>query len=260
MVCVGCAQRGFDLFLTDTNEEELLYFSQCLSRIYGVNIDFYPCDMSDSHSRKTLLEYLASSQFRFNMIANIAGIDPEGLFLDTSRETIMRVMNINIIAPLDIIRSLTPLRDEKKPLRILNVCSMAGFFPMPLKSIYAASKRALIDMSRALQAEFKPLGVTVTALCPAGMATNEALVKNMSVQGIFGRLTTLQLSTIASNAISRALKGKAIYIPGIFNRFVLGLSRFAPASLISAFIYNRWKKVNEAYFKKFNDQGLMKRT
>lgn len=257
MVCVECAQRGFDLFLSDTEEEKLLHFAQCLARIYNVNVDFYPCDMSDFSSRTALIEYLNSSPYRFHMIINIAGIDPEGLFLKTSRETITRVMNINIVAPLDMIRSLTPLRDETKPLRILNVCSMAGFFPMPLRSIYAASKRALIDMSRALRSELKTLDATVTALCPAGMATNELLVKNMSVQGIFGRLTTLQLSTIASNALNRTLKGKAMYIPGIFNRFVLALSRLAPTSLISAYIYNRWEKVNKAYLDKFNEPGLM---
>ena len=66
-------------------------------------------------------------------------------------------------------------------MRILNVCSMGGTFSdAPSRPFYAASKRALIDMSRALREELSPLGVTVTALCPAGMATNDVLPQKAS--------------------------------------------------------------------------------
>ena len=73
----------------------------------------------------------------------------------------------------------------KKPFRLINVCSLAGFFPMPYKATYAASKRFLLDFSRALREEIKSFG-TVTALCPSGMPTTDGVYALHVCPGILG--------------------------------------------------------------------------
>ena len=247
MVAVECASRGFHLFLTDQNAQRLQSFCRCLHSHYNIQADYAACDMGDFEARTRLIETLKESGKSFFMLVNVAGIDPEGPFLECPREIISKVFNINLVAALDMIRSLTQLRDAKKPMRILNVCSMGGLFPMPIKAVYAASKRALIDMSRALREELKPLGVTVTALCPAGMATHDVMLKSLAVQGFMSKLTTLQLCTIASKSIDKALKGKALYIPGIVNRVIVGASRLLPTGAVCRLIYRRWQKTYQSF-------------
>lgn len=242
ILAVECARRGWDLLLTDMDEEKLKNFCGALSYAYDIAADYIPCDMSDFSCRTALIERIASLGISLHILINVAGIDPEGPFLSTSRETILRVANINLVAALDMIRSLTAFRCKDRTFHILNVFSMGGLFPMPIKAVYAASKRALIDMTYALSAELKPLGITVTGVCPAGMATNEAMLKSMSVQGFMRNLTTLELGVIASSTIDKTLKGKVLYIPGFFNRFIVCLTRFLPVRFVCRFIYKRWQR------------------
>lgn len=55
------------------------------------------------------------------------------------------------------------------PLAIINVASLAAFYPVSINAVYAASKRFLLDFSRARNGDLRRSGVTVMALCPAGL-------------------------------------------------------------------------------------------
>ena len=248
-MAVECAQRGWDLFLTDIAEDGLERFAGALRRAYGVRVEHWACDMASYASRTALLEHIEQRGYRFRMAVNIAGVDHEGLFLEKSREQIQEILQINVLSTLDMTHALIGHRDPSLPFRILNVCSLAGMFPMPVKATYAASKRLLIDMSLALREEFRPLNATVTALCPAGMATNDVLLKSLDVQGFAGRVTTLEVPLITRRAIDCALRGKAVYVPGAVNKALLAVSRLAPVGLKTRAIAWRWRKTNRQFEK-----------
>lgn len=245
-LAVECASRGWDLFLTDISGEKLENLSAALSSAYGISADWYPCDMSDVRSRTRLLEEMSRRGIRLHMAVNVAGLDHEGPFLEKSREEILSILNVNAVSTVDMMHSLIKLRDGKERFRIINVCSLAGMFPMPVKATYAATKSLLIDMSLALREEFRSINATVTALCPAGMATKQEILKSMDVQGFAGRITTLEVGYIASRTIDLALKGKAVYIPGIVNRALHYASRLLPVALVAKVIGWRWSKTNKA--------------
>jgi short-subunit dehydrogenase len=57
------------------------------------------------------------------------------------------------------------------PSAILNVSSIAGFFPLPEMAVYAATKSYVTSFSEALRMELAPHGVSVTALCPGPVPT-----------------------------------------------------------------------------------------
>jgi short-subunit dehydrogenase len=54
---------------------------------------------------------------------------------------------------------------------ILNVSSVAGFFPLPNMAVYSATKAYVTSLSEALAIELRPRGITVTALCPGPVPT-----------------------------------------------------------------------------------------
>jgi uncharacterized protein len=241
-----CASRGWDLFITDLNGEKLSNLADALSCAYGISADWYACDMADFNSRTRLLDEMKERGVRLRMAVNVAGVDYEGMFLERSREQILSIVNVNAVSTVDMMHSLTRLRDGEQRFSIINVCSLAGMFPMPVKATYAATKRLLIDLSLALREEFRSINATVTALCPAGMATGEAILKSLDVQGFAGRITTLEVGYIASRTIDLALKGKAVYIPGIVNRVLHYASRLIPAAAVARIIGLRWSRTNRA--------------
>lgn len=243
-MAVECASRGWNLFLTDLNEERLESFSKTLSHAYNVFVDFAACDMTDANSRSGLVDNILEKKLCLSMMINVAGLDYEGKFLEKTRAQILTVLNVNVLSTMDMIHSLTRFRDRSRTFRIINVCSLAGMFPMPVKATYAASKRFLIDMTLALREEFRPLNATLTGLCPAGMMTTEACIKGTEVQGFMGRITTLDVCHIVRKTIDYALKGKAIYIPGFINKLLTGFARLLPSSTIASIIGKRWEKTN----------------
>jgi uncharacterized protein len=248
-MAVECASRGWDLFLTDMNEEKLANFADALASAWNITVDFATCDMADTCCRTVLLDTLQRKGFRLHMAINVAGLDHEGMFLDKSREQILGILNVNVVSTVDMMHSLTGMRDKTRPFRLINVCSLAGMFPMPVKATYASSKRLLIDMSLALREEFKSINSTVTALCPAGMATNEVLLKSLDAQGLVGRITTLELGKIATGTINAAIKNKAIYIPGAINLALNTVGHLFPASVVAKLIGWRWGKTNKEFEK-----------
>lgn len=237
---VECAERGWDLFLTDLSENTLRPLARSLVNTYKINVDYKCCDLTDIDSRTELFEYLKLKGSRFNFLINIAGLDFEGPFAERSREQIRTILRLNIEANLEMTSTLLKLRDASRTFRIVNVASLAAYYPMPVKAMYASSKRFLLDFSRALSEEIRPLNATVTALCPAGMPTTPEVRKSIESQGFAGMVTTKNVGFVASGAINSALKGRAVYIPGLLNRILKVLGCMVPSSVVAWLIGMRW--------------------
>jgi uncharacterized protein len=235
-----CASRGWDLFLTDMREQPLAALAEGLARLHTVDVKWAACDLADSAARARLWEKIGADGLGFHMLVNVAGLDFEGLFSERSVEELGAIVRINIESVVAMTRTVLQFRDPARTLRIINVSSLAGFYPMPVKAVYAASKRFLLDLSLALRRELAGDDVTVTALCPAGMPTNPACIRAIDAQGFMGRVTTRNAGFVAAKTVSRALANRAVYIPGAINLILRWLSAAVPRSLITAFIGRRW--------------------
>ncbi len=177
------------------------------------------------------------------MLINVAGIDFEGLFVHQSLRDLQTMVRLNVEGPLALIHEVIAFRDPQQPFRIINVSSMAAFYPMPVKATYAASKRFLLDLSRALNMELKSQNASVTALCPAGMPTNPHCVQSIHAQGWIGYITTMNTGKVAYETIEGALKGKSVVVPGMVNRLVNLVGLLVPTSLKMKLISERWTSV-----------------
>lgn len=241
----ACAARGWPLVMTDINEEALSQAAAGIRKQYGVPVREKVCDMTIDTQRARFWEDLQQEALNAGMLINVAGIDFEGAVIDVAPESLITLLRLNIEASVDNMRRVLSLHTPGQPLHILNTSSLASFQPMPIKAAYAASKRFLLDFSRALRAEMKGTGVTVTALCPAGMPTNRDCLESIASQGLIGLLTTRNVGDVAELAINRALAGKSVVIPGLINRGVAMASSLIPKDLTAVLVRSRWEKTRE---------------
>ena len=200
---------------TDIREAPLARLSESLMNTYGINAHYYMCDLTDAGSRTELLEHIRSGGFIFSFLINVAGLDYEGTFAERTLSQIRTMLRLNIEANVELTHELLKYRDPAETFRIINVSSLAAFYPMPVKAMYSASKRFLLNFSRALREELRPQNVTVTVLCPAGMPTTPASIEAIEAQGFAGRITTCNVGYVASKTIDMALQGKACVYTGI---------------------------------------------
>ncbi len=238
---VECASRSWDLFLTDLSEEALKTLACSLENTYNINVYYKTCDLTDYEARTELFEYISLQTYSFHFLINIAGLDFEGPFCERTRIQIRTILRLNIEANLEMTHEILKMRDQTRTFRVINVASLAAYYPMPVKAMYASSKRFLLDFSRALREELRPLDVTVTALCPAGMPTTPECIRAIEAQGFAGWITTQNVGYVASHTIDRALKGRPVYIPGLVNRVLKTAGALVPPAIIARLTGSRWK-------------------
>lgn len=235
-----CAARGWDLFLTDLTDERLTSLATGLERLYGINTMTYACDLTDAGERTMLWQFVKAHGVRLHFLINVAGLDYEGRFEERRVDELRTMVRLNVESTLEMTRRALAYRDCHRTFHIVNVSSLAAFYPMPVKAVYAASKRFLLDWSRALGEELHDQDVTVTALCPAGMPTHPACIRSIDAQGFMGRLTTMNTGDVAAITIRKALAGRRVVIPGIINQTLRFLGGIFPAPMMAHLINKRW--------------------
>jgi uncharacterized protein len=252
---VECASRGWNLFLTDLNMQALDTLARGLRNTYQVEVICQTCDLCDAAARADFFEALARQPIRFFALINVAGVDFEGPFCEQSKLHIRTILRLNIEGTLELTHALIGLRDPLQTLRIINVASLAAFSPMPVKATYAASKRFLLDFSLALREELAGLGATVTVLCPAGMPTTPECINAIEAQGWMGQITTSDIGGVAAGTLDQALKGRAVYVPGGFNRLLQCLGGLLPPEWTAALLGMRWKSARQKRFEQLQPVG-----
>lgn len=240
-----CAQRGWDLLLTDLSHAPLSPLASGIGRLYGVEVKTYTCDLTDPAERENFWQYIRENGIQLHMLINVAGVDFEGLFKERSLKEIRTIVRLNIEATLEMTHSVLSHRDPCRTLRIINVSSLASYYAMPVKAVYAASKRFLLDVSVALHHELRSDDVSVTVLCPAGLPTTRSSITKIEAQGLMGQATTLNVGSVTSQTIDLALKGRPVVVPGFFNQIMLAASRMVSPVKLAGMLKKRWLKANK---------------
>ncbi len=244
-----CARRGYDLFLTDqlADGEE---FTTNLARLYGIQSRYAACQLTSAEERSRLLESIAQQGIRFRGLLNVAGRDFEGAFLSRTRREVTHLSELMITANLDLTHGVLALRQPDTRFLLVNVGSLAAFFPMPYKAVYSSTKRFLLNFTLALREEMKDYG-NALIVCPAGLPTHAASIEKMKAQGFWGRATMSDTAVVARRTLDLVLQGRAVYVPGTVNQLFTWLSGWLPPTLLTAYLGRRWRsgKILEAVDK-----------
>lgn len=238
---VECASRGWNLLLVDVNQAGLETLAEGIRRAYGVTVLTHVCDLTDAAAREALFSRVRSESMRFCCLINVAGVDYEGPFFERTNRQIRAIVRLNIESTLEMTHTLLQYRDPSAAFRVINVASLAAFYPMPVKAAYAASKRFLLDFSLALREEMRPMGASVTVLCPAGMPTNPECERGIEAQGWMGHITTMDTGRVANQTLNAALAGRAVVIPGWVNRGMRLAGALLPPRWIARLVGRGWQ-------------------
>jgi len=122
-------------------------------------------DLTDADAVRRLVEGFD----RLDILVNNAGIAGSAPLARTTDEDWERHFAINATAPFRLCRAALPLLRAAPRGRIVNVASTAGLEGAPYIAAYAASKHALMGLTRVLAAELKD--VAVHAVCPGFVDT-----------------------------------------------------------------------------------------
>ncbi len=128
-----------------------------------------PLDVCDQAQIDALLLELQASGLRVHMLVNNAGYGAMGPVLDTSPDTWRNQFEVNLFAPVALIRAVLPDMVARRRGMIVNVSSISGVTPTPFAAPYCASKAAVNAMSDSLRMELRPFGISVVTVQPGGI-------------------------------------------------------------------------------------------
>ena len=134
-----------------------------------------PGDLLDDTYVQSCVDRTVETFGGLDILINNAGVALSKPFAETTIEDFDRVMATNVRAPFILIRSALP-QLRKARGRVINIASVVAHKGYPLQSAYAASKHALLGLSKSLANELYEDGVRVHVISPGGVYTDMAKV------------------------------------------------------------------------------------
>ena len=132
------------------------------------NVQVYPIyfDLSDREAMKMIIKEIMGMKINIDVLVNNAGITYNALFQMSTVEKIHEVFDINFFAPFCFTQYIVKMMIKNKNGSIVNIASSAGIDGNSGRSVYGASKAALICATKAISAELGEFGIRANAIAP----------------------------------------------------------------------------------------------
>ena len=236
------AIRNYDLLLIDLPETCPQDFAAELAKTYAIKVGSLALDITHPKAISAIEAYIRKESAKVGLLINNAAVASDQSFATLSLNKMQLLLQLNVIQTTALIYTVLPYMHELPGATILNVSSMAACFPMPFKGIYAASKAYLRMMSLSLHCELKSSGIQVAALCPFGILSNAVQRIRFEQSDFIARKTFMYPDAVAGYALSQALNGEALIIPGFLCRLLYRVCSLMPLAWQFQLAASRFKK------------------
>jgi NAD(P)-dependent dehydrogenase (short-subunit alcohol dehydrogenase family) len=176
----------------------------------GGKARFVAADLNDPAQLDDLVEQVGV----VDVLVNNAGFSWFGSTEDLDGATYDRLFDANVRAAYFLVAALAPKMAARGSGSIVSVGSMAGQIGLAGSAAYAATKAALVAMTRAWAAEFSPSGVRVNAIAPGPVVTNGAAPERIEALGATTLLGRPAEPSEIADVIAFLASLKASYITG----------------------------------------------
>lgn len=219
--CRELAGRGANLLMVSDRGRNLESLRERLAHDFKTELRTLTLDLTLPDAARRLMSCLDEFWIEPYICINNAGIFNFSNLTDLSESRRSLYIDLHVRAVTEISVRMAEQIARKGEGYILNMSSMSCWMPMPGIALYSATKAYIRVFSRALRCEMKDAGVSVTAACPGGIATDlfglPDNLKRLAVR--IGAITTPR--KFARKAVGRMLRGKAQYINGGLNRIAI---------------------------------------
>jgi Short-chain dehydrogenases of various substrate specificities len=131
----------------------------------------YQVDVTDPTSAEALAVAVVADFGRIDVLFNNAGLAGVGVLHETSVELWDRVMAVNVRGVFLVARAVLPYMIEAGRGSVVNMSSCIAEIGLANRASYAASKGAVLSLTRQMQADYASHGIRVNALLPGTIHT-----------------------------------------------------------------------------------------
>ncbi|WP_438310581.1 SDR family NAD(P)-dependent oxidoreductase [Sporosarcina sp. FA9] len=152
--------EGHEVWATGRSKDKLL-------ELESIGICTVQADLTKQEDIKTLIETIKIP----DCVIFSAGVGTFRLAHEISDGSMNTMMNINVLAPIQLTKLLLPKMLERGSGQLVYLGSQAGKVATPKASVYAATKHAVLGYANALRMEVAPFNIRVTIVNPGPIDT-----------------------------------------------------------------------------------------
>lgn len=226
------AERGHECVLVARREAQLLGLAAEITKAGRKRPHVLALDLTAHDAGARIAKELDARSLEPAIVVNNAGFGLHGEAgrLDRREQLAMVDLNVRLVTDLSL-RFVASLR--RYGGGVINIASLAAFFPGPGMAVYFASKAYVLTLSEALRRELLPRGVKVTCICPGPVPTEFQARAGLG-PGALSPMMTRSADAIAAAGYDAFMRGKGVVVPGFLNKLASVLPRVLPRAFVLA--------------------------
>ena len=131
----------------------------------------FACDVRDGARTSAVVAEVLERFGRIDVLVNNAGVNVEGLVEELDDDRWDFCFDVNVGGTFRMCRAVIPSMKAQRSGRIINAASFAAIVPSVGSAAYAASKAAVVQLTRTLAGELGPWNITANAYAPGMIPT-----------------------------------------------------------------------------------------
>jgi NAD(P)-dependent dehydrogenase (short-subunit alcohol dehydrogenase family) len=201
-----CILRGAQVFLCDVNVKLINKINKINK--YKNKLFAYECDASNEIDVINFFSKVLKKTKKIDALVNNVGVaGPIGTLDKLDSEEWERTIQVNVMGHFYFTKQAIPMIKKNKSGSIINLSSGAGIMGFPLRSPYAASKWAIVGLTKTLAMELGKFKIRVNAICP-GTIKGERMKRVVRDKANFLKISQ---SVIEKEFVSMASMNSWIY-------------------------------------------------
>jgi 3-oxoacyl-[acyl-carrier protein] reductase len=178
-IATTLAQEGSDVVVADLDanrcEETVARVQQLGRKAMAVSVN-----VGDWDQVKGMIDRVLKDWERIDILVNNAGITRDGLLLRMKEEDWQSVLQVNLTGTFFCVKAVLPMMSRQRSGRIVNIASIVGAIGNIGQANYAASKAAVIGLTKTVAREYASRNITVNAVAPGFIDT--AMTQDLSAE------------------------------------------------------------------------------
>ena len=224
------AEDGFDLVLVSRNQKLLEKVGSDLQHSFGISWLAIAMDLTAPSQVELLIRELETKSIAAELIVNNAGFGLAGSAVESDPDQQLESINLNVSVLSEITLKFLPRLISEKRGGIINVGSVAGFFPGPYFSVYYATKAYVQSFTNALAKEIEASDVKICVICPGATTTGFQKRAGLDRTGVAKSGGAMTAEDVARIGYAGYKKGQRVVVTGKRNRFLVLMSHLVPTS------------------------------
>ncbi|MDR2083519.1 MAG: SDR family NAD(P)-dependent oxidoreductase [Bacteroidales bacterium] len=229
------AQDGYDLLISDLQEEKTIEVADNLHNNYAIDVKYLILDLSRIDAAEIIYEFCCNKNIEIYILISNAGRFAFDSITDIETDKYDSILQLHMNTPAKLCRLFGKDMKKRRNGYILTVSSLSAWMPYPYLSLYSSTKRFLRTFSRSIHFEFSNYNVGVTTICPGAIDTDlynlkphlRKIARNLGIM--------MKPEILAERSLKKMQRKRVTYIPGLINKIAIPILLIIPVRIITFF-------------------------